>query len=288
MREDAALHITIMAGEARAVLCETTAAAQTAMDIHQATRTCAAALGRGLSAAVLLASTQKSGRLTATFRGGGPAGALVAVAAEGVLKATIDDPSVKLPPKANGKLDVGGAIGSDGRVTVVRDLGLREPYVGQSAMASGEIAEDLALYCTVSEQQPTLCALGVLVGERVTASGGLLIQPLPGCSEETLSALELRAPVYANISALLEREPPEELAHMLFDGLQPEVIERVPLAYRCDCTRGRMERALISMGRDELESMIHDQGGAELICHFCRSAYAFDAAQLRALMKEQD
>jgi molecular chaperone Hsp33 len=133
-----------------------------------------------------------------------------------------------------------------------------------------------------------LCALGARVGERVLSSGGLLIQPLPGCSEQTITDLEARALAFSNISGLLERESPEQLVNSLFDGMDPVVLSSRPLAYQCDCSRERMERALISMGRDELQLLIEEQGGAELVCHFCRSAYAFDAGQLRVLMKEQD
>jgi len=286
MRTDELLHITLRKGQARALLCDTTEMAEQARRIHQASRVCAAALGRGISAAAMLGSMLKGGRLTLTFKGDGPAGALVMVARPGVVKATIDQPQVELPPRPDGKLDVGGAIGRKGRVTVVKDLGLKEPYVGQCHLASGEIGEDVALYCTASEQQPTLCALGVLVGERVLASGGLMIQPLPGCPEETIAELERRVPLYSDISGLIRERSPQELIPPLFDGLEPEIIAREPLEYRCDCSRERMERVLISMGRAELEDMIEQQGGAELTCHFCRSRHRFDASELRSLMEE--
>ncbi|GHU72302.1 33 kDa chaperonin [Clostridia bacterium] len=289
MRTDRLLHITLRAGTVRVLMCDVTRAAREARIVHGASRVCSAALGRGIAGAALLNAPRKGERLTLTFRGDGPAGALVAVAGPGVLKATIDNPSVELPLKPNGKLDVGGAIGGEGRVIVVRDMALKQPYVGQSALVSGELAEDLAMYCTVSEQQPTLCALGVKLGmldgaEEVIAAGGLMIQPLPGCPEETLAALELRQELFADISSAIEHEELETLAVQFFDGLAPEILQVESLEYQCDCGRARMEKALIAMGRDELTSLIQDQGGAELVCHFCRSAYAFSESDLRELL----
>ncbi|MDR0396952.1 MAG: Hsp33 family molecular chaperone HslO [Oscillospiraceae bacterium] len=292
MRTDRLLHITLMAGAARALLCDVTRAAETARRIHRASRVCAAALGRGISGAAVLNAPRKGERLTLTFNGGGPAGALTIVSGPGVLKASIGDPSVELPLKPNGKLDVGGAIGREGRVIAVRDMGMKQPYIGQSALVSGEIAEDLAMYCTASEQQPTLCALGVRIGadgsasgaESVLAAGGLMIQPLPGCPEELLSALELRRELFADISAAIESESLESLAREFFGGLDPEILQEDSLEYRCDCGRDRMERALVAMGRGEIASMIEDQGGAELTCHFCGSAYSFTADQLGKLL----
>lgn len=286
MRTDELLHITLRGGQARALLCDTTQMAEKARQIHEASRVCTAALGRGISAAAMLGSMLKGGHLTLTFKGDGPAGALVMVTRPGEVKATIDDPRVELPLRPDGKLDVGGAIGRNGRVTVVKDLGMKEPYVGQCHLASGEIGEDVAMYYTASEQQPTLCALGVLVGERVLASGGLLIQPLPGCPEETIAELERRVPLYSDISGLIREQPPEALVPPLFDGLEPKIIAREPLVYRCDCSRERIERVLISMGYAELEDMIQEQGGAELTCHFCRNKHRFNASDLRNLMEE--
>jgi len=273
-------------GAARAMLCDTTAMAQSARETHGATNVCAAALGRGISAAALLTATaeEETNSLTMTFKGGGPAGALVVVAHGRRLKAYIDNPGVNLPLRPDGKLDVGGAIGAGGRLTVVRDLGLKEPYVGQTLLKSGEIAEDVALYCTASEQQPTLCSLGVLVEKRVLSSAGLLVQPLPGCDEGVLSALEMRAPVYADVSAHALEMPLEELFAAFFRGLEPEILAIEPLAYACDCSRERMERALLSMGREELLDMIREERGAEITCSFCRKAHTFSEEALRALL----
>lgn len=275
-------------GQARFLLCDTTAMVQLARDTHGASNVCTAALGRAISATAMLtaAAEEEANSLTLTIKGDGPAGALVTVAHGRQLKAYIDHPEVELPLRADGKLDVGGALGKNGRLTVVRDLGMREPYVGQTPLQSGEVAEDVAYYCTMSEQQPTLCALGVLVGENVLSSGGLIVQPLPGCEESTLEALELRAPVFADISAHLAESTPEALALDFFRGLEPEIIADEALQYACDCSRERMERVLISLGREELTDIIEKDHGTELTCNFCRESHRFSEEALKALLSQ--
>lgn len=273
-------------GQARVLMCDTTAMAQAAMEDHHASRVCTAALGRGISAAALLtaAAEEETNSLTLTLSGGGPAGKLVVAAHGRRLKAYVDNPQATLPTRDDGKLDVGGALGRSGTVTVVRDLGLREPYVGQCPLQSGEVGEDVAYYCALSEQQPTLCSLGVLVADRVVASGGLLVQPLPGCDEAVLSALELRAPIYADISHHLQAERIDALFPQFFRGLDPLVLDDESLVYACDCSRERMERVLLSMGRAELEDILRTQGSAEVTCSFCRTAHRFGREELEALL----
>lgn len=275
-------------GQVRALLCDTTAMAQAAREVHEASNVTTAALGRAISAAALLTASaeEETNALTMTFKGNGPAGALVVVAHGRRLKAYIDHPGVTLPLRADGKLDVGSAIGHEGRLTVVRDLGLKEPYVGHASLVSGEIAEDVAEYCTQSEQQPTLCALGVLVGDRVIASAGMLVQPLPGCDDSLIQALEMRAPVYGDISAHLLEMPLETLFAEFFRDLQPEILGIEGLSYACDCSRERMERVLLSLGREELTDMIETQHGAEISCNFCRARHTFTEAELRALLEQ--
>ncbi|MDR0928309.1 MAG: Hsp33 family molecular chaperone HslO [Oscillospiraceae bacterium] len=279
---------TLGGGQARVLMCDTTAMAQLARDTHHASRVCTAAMGRGISASALLfaSAEEPANSMTITFKGNGPAGALVTVTRGRRIKAYIDRPEIELPLRADGKLNVGGAIGHEGRIAVVRDLGMREPYIGQCPLQSGEIADDVAYYCTLSEQQPTLCALGVLVGEKVLASGGLMVQPLPGCEEGLLSQLELRAPVYQDISAHLAERPLEELFFNFFRGLSPELLETEALAYGCDCNRARMERVLVSLGKEELTDMIETQHGAEITCHFCRNAHKFSEGELRDLLAQ--
>lgn len=278
---------TLAGGMVRVLLCETTQMADAARAAHGASSVCAAALGRGISGAALLAASteEETNSLTMTVAGGGPAGSLVVVAHGRRLKAYIGHPEATLPNREDGKLNVGGVVGREGRITVIRDLGLREPYIGQCSLASGEIAEDIAYYCTMSEQKPTLCALGVLVGkEGVLASGGLLVQPLPGCPEETLSQLELRAPIFADISAHLLEFSPELLFERFFDGLSPAILSAEALSYACDCSRAKMERVLISLGREELTDMMETEHGAEIVCNFCRKRHVFSEEELGLLL----
>ena len=286
---DEMLHLTLRDGQARVLFCETTALTQRASDLHNATPLCTAALGRLMAGTLLMGVMLKGGgeSVTVTVKGGGPMGNLVAVADRDSVRACCDNPRVELPLRPDGKLAVGDAVGHVGRMTVVKDMGLREPYIGQCELVSGEIAVDFANYFTRSEQQPSLVALGVLThGERVLKAGGLLIQPLPGCQEDTLEQLELRSPMFADLSRELAAAPKEELAEDWFRGLEPTLLARTPLSYRCTCSRERMERALISLGRRELQEIIDDGQGAELGCHFCHSTYRFTTRELEELLEQ--
>lgn len=283
------LRLTLMGGQARVFLCDTTEMAQQARDIHHASNTCSAAMGRMLAAAAIMGANLKSegDRITATINGGGPAGPICAVAGpDGRVKVTIEHPEVELALKPNGKLDVGGALGKDGQLTVMRSFGFGEPYVGRVALVSGEIAEDFAMYYLESEQTPSLCALGTLVGENIVSAGGILIQAMPGCSDELLDALEIRAELFSAISQMLSEMTLEEIVSGCFRGLEPEILEEIPLTLQCDCSREYIERVLLSMGADELRDIIEKQNGCEVSCHFCRRKYAFDGEELAALIEQ--
>lgn len=285
---DEMLRLSLMGGQARVMMCETTAMCQRAADVHASTPVCTAAMGRLMTATAFLGVMMKGDNesVTVTVKGGGPMGTLVAVANHGDLKVCADNPQVDLPLREDGKLDVGGAVGHSGRMSVVKDLGLREPYIGQCELVSGEMGMDFANYFTVSEQQPSLVSVGVLVnGNVVLKAGGLLIQPLPGCEESVLEQLELRSPMFASISREMTYAPKEQLIEDWFRGLEPELLERTPLSYRCSCSRERMEKALISLGRKELQTLIDEDKGAELGCHFCHSRYAFTTDELKDLLQ---
>ena len=285
---DEMLHMTLMGGQARVLLCDTTGLVQRCSDIHNATPLATAAMGRLMTGTLMMSVMLKGDHedVSVTVKGGGPIGTLVCVGDHGTVRACCDNPRVELPLRADGKLDVGGAVGHSGRMSVVKDLGLKEPYIGQCELVSGEIAMDFANYFTVSEQQPSLVALGVLTsGERVLRAGGLLIQPMPGCEESTIDQLELRSPMFADISRELAAAPKEELAEDWFRGMEPKLLERTPLEYRCTCSRERMERALLSMGAGDLREIIDDGKGAELGCHFCGSTYFFTTEELKALLR---
>ncbi|MBQ2990837.1 MAG: Hsp33 family molecular chaperone HslO [Clostridia bacterium] len=283
------LRMTLMGGQARVFLCDTTEMAQQARDMHNASNTCSAAMGRMIAAAAIMGAGLKSegDRVTLTINGGGPAGPLCAVAGpNGSVKVTIEHPEIELTSKPNGKLDVGGALGCDGQLTVMRSFGYGEPYIGRVNLVSGEVAEDVAMYYLESEQTPSLCALGTLVGEDILAAGGILIQAMPGCSDELLDALEIRAELFGSISQMLQEMSLEEIVSGCFRGLEPEILEEIPLELRCDCSRAYIERVLLSMGEEEIRDLIRTQNGCEVSCHFCRSHYAFSGEELEHLLEQ--
>lgn len=286
-RKDEMLQIDLCDGQVRVLLCETTRTVQKCADIHRSTPVCTAALGRLITGTSMLGIMQKGDEesVTVTLKGDGPMGTLMAVADRGNIRAYADFPKVELPLRQDGKLDVGTAVGHSGRMSVVKDLGLKKSYIGQSEIVSGEIAVDFANYFTVSEQQPSLVALGVLVnGDTVLKAGGLLIQPLPGCPEEIIDQLELRSPMFADISREMTFADIDQLCEDWFRGMNPQILERDPMEYRCTCSRERMEKALISLGKDELKSLIDEGKGAELSCHFCHSRHHFTTDDLSALL----
>jgi len=283
------LRLTLMGGQARVFLCDTTKMAQQARDIHNASNTCSAAMGRMIAATAIMGAGLKSegDRVTTTINGGGPAGPLCAVAGpDGVVKVTIEHPELELTRKPNGKLDVGGALGKDGQLTVMRSFGYGEPYVGRVNLLSGEVAEDFAMYYLESEQTPSICALGTLVGEQILSAGGILIQAMPGCSDELLDALEIRAELFGAISQMLQEMTLEEIVSGCFRGLEPEILEEIPLTLHCDCSREYIERVLLSMGEAEIRDLIRTQNGCEVSCHFCRSHYAFTGEELEKLIEQ--
>ena len=287
LKGDRVIRLQLMDGQARVLFMETTAMVQRAADIHNAKPVCTAALGRLMTGTAMLGVMMKGEKesVTVTIKGGGPMGTVVAVANHGDVKVCADDPQVELPLREDGKLNVGAAIGKDGYMTVIKDLGMREPYIGQIELVSGELGIDFANYYTVSEQSPSLVALGVLVsGDVVLKAGGLLIQPLPGCPDEVIDQIELRSPMFSDISREMTFAPKEELLEDWFRGMDLQILERAPLRYHCACSRYRMEKALISLGRRELNTLIEEDTGAELGCHFCHSQYAFTTDDLKDLL----
>ena len=286
-KKDRMLQIDLCGGQVRVMLCETTETVQRCADIHGSTPVCTAALGRLMTGTAMLGIMMKGEKesVTVTIKGDGPMGSLVAVADHGKIRACADNPKIELPPRQDGKLDVGGAVGHNGRMSVIKDLALRKNYIGQSELVSGEIAMDFAQYFTVSEQQPSLVALGVLVsGDSVLKAGGLLIQPLPGCPDEIIDQLELRSPMFADISREMTFAPVEQLCEDWFRGMEPRILETTPISYTCSCSRERMEKALISLGEKDMLSLIDEDKGAELVCHFCHSKYFFTTDQLREML----
>ena len=260
--------------------------------IHDCWPVASAALGRLLMAASMMGAAMKeeNGAVTLRVRGDGPLGSLTAVSdSRGNVRGYVRNPAVDVPRKAMGKLDVGAAVGGGGDLTVIRDLGLKEPYVGSVQLVGGEIAEDVAAYFVESEQVPTACALGVLIApdQTVQAAGGYLIQLLPGADEDVVSAVEGGVARLGAVSARLDSGmDPLGLLREVLGEFELEVLETVPVEYRCYCTRERVSRALISLGKEELDSLIEEQKGAELTCQFCDKAYRFSAEELILLRNE--
>ena len=282
-------------GSYRLYLTITTEMVAEAQRIHGCTPLATAGLGRTITAAGMMGLMLKGegDRLTVQFKGDGPAREILACAnARGEVKGYISDPNVDLPLKSNGKLDVGGSLGN-GSLTVIRDIGMKEPYVGKIELVSGEIAEDLTQYFAVSEQQPSSVALGVMVDKygKVCAAGGMIVQVLPGAKEECLNALEdtlfymnsmtVNVMDSMNVDDMMERifgSMPEEF--------RPHVLDRRDISWHCDCSRERMEKALISVGREDLSRIIEEDGKAELTCSFCRNSFTFNKEELIQLLMQ--
>ena len=287
MLNDGLYHISLMGGQARAILIESTNLVQRAKDIHHLSRTATAALGRTLTMAAIMGSMLKndSDSITAQIKGGGPIGTILAVAhGDCSVKGYLGNPDVELP-RVGKKLPVGPAVGKDGKLTVIKDLHLKEPYVGQVNLVSGEIAEDFAMYFTASEQTPSLVSLGVLVSdEKVESAGGLLIQMLPGASEAAIASIENSAGMFMDISGTMREYHLKDAVQQLLLHLEPEVLQERTPQYRCDCSRERIERMLVTLGRDELADMIEKQHGAQVDCHFCNRRYEFSEDDLKTIL----
>lgn len=277
-------------GFVKATAVSTRDLTERARNIHRTLPVATAALGRTLAAASMMGNALKEdgASVSLQFRGGGPLGTVLAVSDnEGNVRGTVDHPGTDLPLRADGKLDVGGAVGHEGTLTVIRDLNMKEPYVGSVGLMDGEIAEDLAAYFVESEQIPTACGLGVLVDrdQSVRVAGGYLIQMLPGAGEDVISRVEGSLLAAGAVTTLLEKYPdPAELLRAALSDFKLELLEESPVEYRCTCSKERMERALISMGAAELRSLIDEQGGAELTCRFCDRVQTFTGAELEAML----
>ena len=277
-------------GMVRALALDATEIVEQARRIHETTPVMTAALGRTLAAASMLGSLLKSPKdtLTLQIKGDGPAGGIMTVSdAEGNVRGYPGNPVVDLPLNEKGKLDVAGAIGREGTLTVIKDLNLKEPYIGRTPIVSGEIAEDVTHYLMVSEQTPSAVALGVLVDRdwSVKKAGGFLIQLMPGADELTITKLEWAIAHTAPVTELLEQGlSPEDILRRLLEEFEVEVLERGEKCYRCDCSRERVERVLISMGAKELETLAREQEVTEVGCQFCTQKYRFTSEELLNLV----
>ena len=261
---------------------------QRANEIHACTPTTVAALGRTLCAASLLGDLLKEddGTLTIRINGSGPIGSVIAVSdSGGNARGMVGDPSVDLPLRADGKLDVGGAVGRDGTLTVSRDIGLKEPYVGSTELVSGEIAEDLAAYLAESEQIAAACALGVLVDtdRTIRAAGGFIVQLMPGAPEELITKLEDNIFLMDQLTTILDEDGIDAVAQQVLQGMEPEIVDRHGVEYRCYCTRERVSEALRGVGEEALDEMIAAGEPVTCSCQFCDAVYTFTPEELKAL-----
>lgn len=254
--------------------------------VHKTSAVTTAALGRLLTAAAMMGAMLKSrtDSMTLQIKGGGPAGRLMAVVdGDGHLKGYVQNPVVELPPREDGHLDVGGAVGHDGTLDVIRDLGLREPYIGQVPLVSGEIAEDVTRYFAISEQTPTVCALGVLVNEdlSVRCAGGFIVQLLPGALESEIVQLEKNIAAMPSVTSMMEQgKTVKDMLDMALDTFAPEVLDTSFVEYRCDCSEERVHRMLKSLGKKEVENLRNEDPVAEVHCQFCDKTYRVDLNEM--------
>lgn len=278
-------------GFVKATAITSTAIVERARQIHKTFPTATAALGRVLTAASMMGNMQKieDGSLTLQIKGDGPLGTILAVSdAEGNVRGYVTNPQISLLEKYQGKLDVGAAVGN-GMLTVIRDLRMKEPYIGSVELVSGEIAEDITDYFVQSEQIPTACALGVLVDvdQSVKAAGGYLIQLLPGAPDRVIDQIEAGIQAAGAVTGQLSAGiSAQQLLEKVLGGFDLEILETTPVEYRCYCTRERVTSTLISLGRKELQDIVDDGETIHIGCQFCDTDYAFTPEQVREILEK--
>lgn len=273
----------------RFILVSSTELVEKARDLHQTSPIATAALGRVLTATAMMGLMIKNnGMVSFQIKGSNLIRSIFASAwSDGRVKGYISDPQVHLPATENGKLNVGGAIGTEGEMIVVRDYGMKEPYVGRSALVSGEIAEDLVHFYANSEQQPSAIALGVNTNEdgTVKSAGGIMIQPLPEISDEELDALELAVSTMRPMSEMVaDYDDPRQILDEILKDMKWTALDEGDVFFECDCSRERIEKALISMGHEELELLITEDKQADVSCHFCNKNYHFTEEELKRIV----
>ena len=287
--EDYIVRATAADNQVRAFAATTKQVVETARQHHNTSPVATAALGRLLSAGAMMGSMMKNDTdmLTLQIRGNGPIeGITVTADSFANVKGYVGNPDVMLPPK-NGKLDVGGAVGV-GLLQIIKDMGLKEPYSGQTILVSSEIAEDLTYYFANSEQIPSSVGLGVLMEKdnTVRCAGGFIIQMMPFAQEKTVGRLEENLRRVSSVTSLLDQGyTPERMLEVLFEGLGLEITDTIPTRFFCNCSKERVEQAVVSIGKKEIEEMIRDGEDIEVTCHFCNTAYHYTVEELKKILK---
>ncbi|MCQ2499995.1 MAG: Hsp33 family molecular chaperone HslO [Lachnospiraceae bacterium] len=291
MKNDYIVRATAANGQIRAFAATTRNLVEEARSRHNTSPVATAALGRLMTGAVMMGVMMKGDRdlLTLQIVGDGPLqGITVTADAKGTVKGYVENPMVLIPANSIGKLDVRGAVGN-GSLTVIRDLGLKEPYVGRIDLPSGEIAEDLTYYFAVSEQVPSTCGLGVLMNKEdatVKQAGGFIVQLMPGTADEVIDKLEQNLSGIQSVTTMLEAgDTPEQILEHLLGNMDLEILDTIPASFCCNCSWERVSRALISLGQKELQNLIDEGQPVELLCHFCNEAYTFTVDDLKEMLK---
>jgi molecular chaperone Hsp33 len=288
--KDYIVRATASDGAIRAFAAVTGDMVQKAHETHLTSPVASAALGRALTAAALMSQMLKNEKDTITLqiKGDGPLGGIVTVADSNAnVRGYVYNPEVHVPLTPEGKFDVSAAVGKDGYLNIIKDLGLKEPYIGYVKLVSGEIGDDLAYYFASSEQVPSVVALGVLVNPdgSIQQAGGYIIQRLPDAGEEIVENLERKIANATPVTTLLSHgNSPEDILEILLGDLKLNIIDKIPCYYKCNCSRERMERNILTLGKAEIEDLIEKQHGAELQCHFCNTKYYFSEEELRQLI----
>ena len=278
-------------GEVRAFVATTTNMVEEARKLHETTKVATAAFGRTLTATSMMGLMMKNDgdKLTVIIKGGGPIGTILATSnAKGIVKGYVENPNVEVPDYENGKLNVAAAVGNDGVVRVTKDLGLREPYNGAYPLVSGEIAQDLTHYFALSEQTPSVVALGVLTtGMKVEHAGGLIVQLMPDATEETISKLEKNVAKLTSITNMMsDGKTPEDILNIVLEGLNPKILDKIEVGFECECSKERVQKVLVAIGKKELASIIEEDKEAEIGCQFCNSKYKYNEEELLEILKD--